>query len=160
MILEEKLLQSKILDKAETIGISISMPLEVNTASIIAALRKKGKQVYIPRCLPKRRMEFTYYDENTNLVRTKFGTLEDHDLKAHVMNQLDLMIVPGLAYGLDKHSRLGFGGGYYDRFLEKYPTPTISLVNSVQAYAETTWKIEEHDIPMKTFILTNEEEDN
>ncbi len=98
-------------------------------------------------------MEFTLYDKNTILVKTKFGVLENRDSKAIVNNNLDLMIVPGLAYGLDKNSRLGFGGGYYDRFLEKYPTRTLSLVNSFQLFKRTSWQVEEHDIPIEKLIL-------
>lgn len=152
-ILKEKLLRNSLLASAESIGISVSMPLEVSTVPIIASLWKMGKRVYIPRCLPKRKMKFTLYDKNTILVKTKFGVLENRDSKAIVNNNLDLMIVPGLAYGLDKNSRLGFGGGYYDRFLEKYPTRTLSLVNSVQLFKRTSWQVEEHDIPIEKLIL-------
>lgn len=152
-ILKEKLLRSSLLTKAESIVISVSMPIEVNTAPIIASLWKMGKRVYIPRCLPKRKMEFTLYDKNTILVKTKFGVLENHDSEAIVNNNLDLIIVPGLAYGLDRNSRLGFGGGYYDRFLEKYPTQTLSLANSAQFFKQTTWRVEEHDIPIEKLIL-------
>ena len=162
-ILKEKLLKSRLLHQADNVGISISMALEVDTAPIIAALWKMKKKVYIPRCLPKRNMEFTLYNKNTSLEKTKFpvlpdwqssgGVLENHDPKAEVKNDLDLIIVPGLAYGLDKNSRLGFGGGYYDRFLKKYPTQTLSLVNSIQAFDQTEWKIEDHDVPLKNLIL-------
>ena len=153
-ILKEKLLKSRLLHQVENVGISISMALEVDTAPIIATLWKIKKKVYIPRCLPNRKMEFTLYNKNTFLEKTKFGVLENHDPKAEVKNDLDLIIVPGLAYGLDKNSRLGFGGGYYDRFLKKYPTQTLSLVNSVQAFDQTKWKIENHDIPIENLILS------
>lgn len=154
-ILKDKFLNSPVLNKADSIGIFISMPLEVNTAPIIPALWKINKRVYIPRCLPKKRMEFTFYDKNTDLVKTKFGVLENHDPNVEVKNNLDLIIVPGLAYGLDKNSRLGFGGGYYDRFLERNPTQTLSLANSIQTFSQTTWLVENYDIPIKNFILTN-----
>ena len=153
-ILKEKLLKSRLLHQVENVGISISMALEVDTAPIIATLWKIKKKVYIPRCLPNRKMEFTLYNKNTSLEKTKFGVLENHDPKAEVKNDLDLIIVPGLAYGLDKNSRLGFGGGYYDRFLKKYPTQTLSLVNSIQAFDQTKWKIEDHDIPIENLILS------
>ena len=41
----------------------------------------------------------------------------------------------------------------YDRFLEKYPTRTLSLVNSVQLFKRTSWQVEEHDIPIEKLIL-------
>lgn len=53
-ILKDKFLNSSVLNKADSIGIFISMPLEVNTAPIIPALWKINKRVYIPRCLPKK----------------------------------------------------------------------------------------------------------
>lgn len=53
-ILKDKFLNSSVLNKADSIGIFISMPLEVNTAPIISALWKINKRVYIPRCLPKK----------------------------------------------------------------------------------------------------------
>lgn len=152
-ILKEKLLKSPVLYRAENVGLYISMAVEVDTGPIIAALWQMKKKVYIPRCLSKRKMEFTLYNKNTVLEKNKFGVWENHDPKANVKNDLDLIIVPGLAYGLDKNSRLGFGGGYYDRFLKKYPTQTISLVNSIQTFDQTKWKIEDHDITMENLIV-------
>lgn len=112
-ILKEKLLKSRLLHQADNVGISISMALEVDTAPIIAALWKMKKKVYIPRCLPKRNMEFTLYNKNTSLEKTKFGVLENHDPKAEVKNDLDLIIVPGLAYR--PHHRRGTGFRSVDR---------------------------------------------
>ena len=155
LILKEKLITSPALREVANIGISVSMPIEVNTAPIIASLWRLNKRVYIPRCLPNRKMEFTFYDKNTTLVKTKFGVLENHNPKVEIKNDLDLIIVPGLAYGLDKNSRLGFGGGYYDRFLKKNSTRTISLINSVQSFSETMWRVEKHDIAIEKFILVN-----
>ena len=94
VILKEKLLKSRLLHQAENVGISISMALEVDTAPIIAALWEMKKKVYIPRCLPKRKMEFTLYNKNTSLEKTKFGVLENHDPKAEVINDLHLIIIP------------------------------------------------------------------
>ena len=74
-ILKEKLLKSRLLYQAKNVGISISMALEVDTAPIIAALWEMKKKVYIPRCLPKRKMEFTLYNKSTSLEKTKFGVL-------------------------------------------------------------------------------------
>ena len=71
-----------------------------------------------------------------------------------VNNHLDLVIVPGLAFALDSHVRLGFGGGYYDRFLAKYNPKTVSLVNSQMQFQHAEWPVENTDIPVQTLITT------
>lgn len=154
-ILTEKFLKSDLLKKAQKIGITLSMPLEVDTSEIIAQLWELGKDVYIPRCLPKRQMEFTKFTYETQLTTTKFGVQENHEPNAFVDNDLDLIVVPLLAYGKDQYARLGFGGGFYDRFLAKNKLTTISLVNSKQLFEKTAWPIEQTDIPIENYITIN-----
>lgn len=154
-ILTEKFLQSDLLKNSQKIGITLSMPMEVDTSEIIAQLWELGKDVYIPRCLPKRQMEFTKFTYETQLTTTKFGVQENHESDAIVDNNLDLIVVPLLAYGKDQQARLGFGGGYYDRFLAKNNLIKISLVNSKQLFEKTTWPIEQSDIPIENYITVN-----
>lgn len=154
-ILTEKFLNSDLLKNAQKIGITLSMPLEVDTSEIIAQLWELGKDVYIPRCLPKRQMEFTKFTYETQLTTTKFGVQENHEPNAIVDNNLDLVVVPLLAYGEDRHARLGFGGGYYDRFLAKNKLTKVSLVNSKQLIEKTAWPIEQTDIPIENYIAIN-----
>ncbi|MBD5429919.1 5-formyltetrahydrofolate cyclo-ligase [Lactobacillus sp.] len=151
-ILTEKFLKSDLLINAQKIGITLSMPLEVDTSEIIAQLWELGKDVYIPRCLPKRQMEFTRFTYETQLTTTKFGVQENHEPDAFVDNNLDLIVVPLLAYGKAEHARLGFGGGYYDRFLAKNNLSKVSLVNSKQLIEKTAWPIEQTDIPIENHI--------
>lgn len=151
-ILTKKFLHSDLLKNTQKIGLTLSMPLEVDTSEIIAQLWELGKDVYIPRCLPKKQMEFTKFTYKTQLTKTKFGTQENHEPDAVVDNQLDLVVVPLLAYGQSEHARLGFGGGYYDRFLAKNKLTTISLVNSKQLFEKAEWPIEKTDIPIKNYL--------
>ncbi|MBP2056882.1 5-formyltetrahydrofolate cyclo-ligase [Lactobacillus colini] len=151
-ILTAKFLQSPLLKNAQKIGLTLSLPLEVDTSEIIAQLWVSGKEVYLPRCLPERQMEFTKFTYQTKLTMTRFGVKENHEPDAIVDNNLDLVVVPLLAYGQDQSARLGFGGGYYDRFLAERNLTTVSLVNSKQLFQHTIWSIEQTDIPIKNYI--------
>ncbi|CCI81811.1 5-formyltetrahydrofolate cyclo-ligase [Lactobacillus hominis] len=153
--LTDKFLNSASFKNAQKIGITISMPEEVNTSQIILKMQKLGKEVYIPRCLPKRKMEFTRFIDSSQLTKTKFGTSEIWTSDAVVDNNLDLLVVPLLAFDLQTSQRLGFGGGYYDRFLEKFTGNTISLLNEKQTYSHAQWNIEDHDIPIREYILAD-----
>jgi 5-formyltetrahydrofolate cyclo-ligase len=66
---------------------------------------------------------------------------------------IDLLIVPGLAYTRDGF-RLGFGGGYYDRYLPQYKGKSISLAFHFQVIPH--FPLEEHDIAVSK-LITNEE---
>ncbi|QNQ83947.1 5-formyltetrahydrofolate cyclo-ligase [Lactobacillus sp. PV037] len=151
-ILMQQLLASAEVEKAHSIGISFSMDFEVNTQEIIEKLWQAGKEVYIPRCLPKRQMEFTKFTTDTVLTTTSFGVKENHEKNAQVKNDLDLLVVPLLAFSSENHARLGFGGGYYDRFLAKYSSNAISLVNSKQLYQKNIWEIEKTDVPIRKYL--------
>lgn len=151
-VLMERLLTSNEIKVAKSIGISFSMNFEVDTQEIIKKLWLIGKEVYIPRCLPKRQMEFTRFTPDTVLTTTAFGVKENHEENASVKNELDLLVVPLLAFSVKNNARLGFGGGYYDRFLAKYSSNSISLVNSKQLYQNNIWQIEETDMPIKNYL--------
>ncbi len=63
----------------------------------------------------------------------------------------DLIIVPGVAFSKDGY-RIGYGGGYYDRYLADYQGSTLSLAADFQMQPFLTK--ESHDIPVQ-FIVTN-----
>lgn len=148
------------LDNFQNIGVYLSMPFEVDTGLLINKLILLGKQVFIPRCSNNYQMNFTEYNLNTKLTKSKFGVYENKNRMAKVINNLDLMIVPGLAFNISNHQRLGFGAGYYDRFLEQYPTKTISLVNTIQLFNNEVWKPDYHDVPIDHLITLNSEREN
>ncbi len=148
-----QLKKSKLLAQAHAIGVTVSLPLEVDTSQLIATLWEQGKSVYLARVNANARLEFVRYRYNSRLRPTKMGVLEVVDKAAEIKNDLDLIIVPGLAYDLQQHYRLGFGGGYYDRFLAVHPgIKTVSLVNQVMAFQKSTWPVESFDIPVQTLI--------
>lgn len=152
----EKLIASKEYEIAQTIGITISRFPEVDTQILIEAAWKSGKQVAVPKCIPStREMDFR--------IITSFEDLETvyMDLQEPAMDrtetiekkQIDLQIVPGVAFSREGY-RIGFGGGYYDRYLTDFPGTCISLAFNIQT--GKTVPVEDHDIPVDMIITENE----
>lgn len=138
---------------AQSIATTVSAPFEVPTTPIIEAAQAAGKTVYLPKTMPHRQMAFLPFTSSEDLVRSSFGIPEPvYDEK--LVNQTpDLVIVPGLAFAEDSNYRVGFGGGYYDRFLAKYPGKTVALVPSAMHFDSADWEIKEHDIKIQRLIL-------
>ena len=139
---------------ASHIGITISNIPEVDTYQIIRTCWEQGKVVSVPKCLPKQRdMDFRVLNRFDQLESTYSNLFEPilHNTLSTDITQLDLLIVPGLIYA-PNGSRIGFGGGYYDRYLKNYLGNTISLAFSAQIIEEIP--SEEHDIRVQK-IITN-----
>ena len=146
-ILLEKLMETDLIKNSQTIGVTASLPFEVDTSELIARLWEAGKKVYLAKARADQdhTLDFLRYTYMSKLVKSKFGVEEIADGDAEVNNELDLVIVPGL----------GFGGGYYDRFLAKYNPKTVSLVSSPMQFASSEWPVEKTDIPIQTIVTTN-----
>lgn len=141
--------------QANVIGITISKFPEVDTYRIIKKAWEQGKLVAVPKCYPKeKKMSFRLLTEFSQLESVFYGLLEPIEEKTKVINheQIDLLLVPGLAYTIEGF-RLGFGGGYYDRYLKDYSGKTVSLAFQSQIIPQL--KVENHDIPVEK-IITND----
>ncbi|WP_179394376.1 5-formyltetrahydrofolate cyclo-ligase [Lacticaseibacillus absianus] len=137
---------------AATIATTVSSPIEVPTAPVIAAAVAAGKRVYLPKTMPHRQMAFLPDPGPAARITSPYGIPEPAYDAAAVDQQVDLVIVPGIAYALDTHARLGFGGGYYDRFLAQYRGATITLAAPAMAVPTATWPIAPTDILIQTLI--------
>ncbi|MBD5807164.1 5-formyltetrahydrofolate cyclo-ligase [Limosilactobacillus walteri] len=146
---EERQLASLLYDQSEwinakTIATTLSQSFEIDTAPIILHARHKGQQIVVPRTLPNHQMEFVELNEDTDFDETSFGILEPHEGKVYSPDEIDLMVVPGVAFTASGH-RIGFGGGYYDRYLQHYNGPTISMALTTQLANENEWSPDEFD---------------
>nr|WP_295972710.1 5-formyltetrahydrofolate cyclo-ligase [uncultured Bacillus sp.] len=151
----QRLYKNPLWQSASTIGITISIPPEVDTYQIIRMAWAEGKRVVVPKCLvQEKRMDFRLLQRFDQLESVYFGLLEPIVGKtvSVAKEEIDLLIVPGLAF-TKKGFRLGVGGGYYDRFLEDYQGSTLSLAFSEQMVKSVP--VEGHDLPV-TEIITNE----
>lgn len=123
----QNFINSHYFNDFETILCYVSVDDEVDTRKIINYCIESGKNVYIPECVGNE-MSFYKLDSLACLIQGKFGIpTVDTEEKAPLGNFGNtLCIVPGLSF--DKYGcRIGYGGGYYDRFLEDNETDTLGL---------------------------------
>jgi len=88
---------------------------EIDCLKILKILKNKGHKISLPVIKNKSQMDFYEYNNNDPLMINKFGILEP---KPNNLVFPDIIFVPMVAFDKSK-SRLGYGGGYYDRYIAK-----------------------------------------
>ncbi len=153
--LTEQLLNSSIWSEAHTIGVTVSQGFEWDTRKIIEAGWKQGKTIAVPKCIPSEKsMIFYKLDHYDQLEKVYYGLLEPkpEETVEVAKTQLDLLIVPGVLYDR-KGYRIGFGGGYYDRYLADFSNKTVSLVFTQQL--RESLPTDSYDMPVQHIITEN-----
>ncbi|MCD6336579.1 MAG: 5-formyltetrahydrofolate cyclo-ligase [Candidatus Latescibacteria bacterium] len=130
-------------------------PNEVDTRRLISEALEEGKRIVVPVTkLWQRRLDHSEIEYLDELEPSVFGLLEPkEECRRRIgIGEIDLVIVPGLAFD-PRGNRIGFGGGFYDRFLSKVQAPKIALAYSFQVLE----KIEAgpHDVRMDK-VVTDE----
>lgn len=102
---------------------------EVDTLAIMDSLLYQNKNIYLPRVNNLNEIDFLQVKEFTDLEEGYMGISEPTVTCPRIdPNDLDVLIVPAVA--MDRQgNRLGFGKGFYDRFLKRFPNvKTICLI--------------------------------
>ena len=147
--LTDQLLQHPFYKEAKTIATYLSFPHEFQTAKLIEQAQKDGKTILIPKTYPHGKMDFVVY-KSEQLERNSFGLLEPQGAFTIVEpSQIDLIHVPGLAFNSSGY-RIGYGGGYYDRYLEHFLGHTISTLYPCQIQ---DFQPDSHDIPVEEVLI-------
>ena len=122
--LKEKLFSLEEFKKAECVMFYVSKDYEVDTHNMIDESIAMGKKVVVPITLKeeKRLRPSELKDREKELIKGHYGIHQpgEEHIRPVPLEEVDLMVVPALAFDKSGH-RLGHGGGYYDRFLEKAP---------------------------------------
>lgn len=114
--------------ESKTLITYVSRENEIDTIRIIHAAFANKKQVAVPKCEGKGVMRFYLIDSMDDLVMGYAGILEPDTSKCRLLEDFSdsVCIVPGLSFDPEGY-RLGFGGGYYDRFLSTYTGVSAGL---------------------------------
>lgn len=152
----QRLVENPLFAQAETIGVTISAFPEVDTSVLIDHCWKIGKKVAVPRCIPSsREMDFYILADYSELENVYMKLMEPRIDRCPYAapDEIGLMLVPGVAFSRSGY-RIGFGGGYYDRYLAAYQGNTISLAFEIQLMESIA--VESHDVPVQGIITENE----
>lgn len=126
----QRVLQSEWFVQAQTLFVYYSTEEEIATHILIQAGLDAGKTVCLPKCLPEHRMEARQIASLEDLTEQTFGIPEPGAHCAVIpREQIDLCLVPALACDRTGY-RLGYGGGFYDRFLDGISARTAALCAS------------------------------
>lgn len=146
------LFNSFLWNDAKVIGITSSTSIEWNTAPIIERAWEEMKIVSVPKTISEKKTLKFYRINSFKELKKGYGNiLEPYDNKSNYIekNNIDLLIVPGVVFDQFGY-RIGYGGGYYDRFLVDFPNYTVSLVSRLQLV--DSLPVEAHDIPVQHLI--------
>ncbi len=147
----EKLIMSETYKRARGIFIYIGFGSEINTKIIIQDALKSEKEVYVPKVI-KKDMILIKIDSLENLVTSSYGILEPIGDKSDFdVNKLDLIIMPGVAFD-EMCNRLGYGGGYYDKFLEQNNIECKKIALAYELQVLDKLEVEVHDIKVDLII--------
>ncbi|MFD3158412.1 5-formyltetrahydrofolate cyclo-ligase [Haloimpatiens sp. FM7330] len=146
-------INSNLYKNAKTIFIFVSYNNEVNTHNIIKQAIRDDKTLCVPKVISKESgMISIQINDFTDLEHGAYGILEPKEYCSKINpKKIDLAFVPGLAF--DKNGgRIGYGGGFYDRFLKLIPKncPIIGLGYKIQIIDEIP--MDENDIKLNNLI--------
>jgi 5-formyltetrahydrofolate cyclo-ligase len=145
--IQKKLDKIFAFKNAKKIGVYYPIGSEIFTQDIIQELLSKGKEVFLPKVMGES-MEFRKIIDFSSLEPGNFDIMEPKE-ECPVDNNLDVILVPTV--GISQIGvRLGYGDGFYDRFLAKNKTVAISLTLEKQIIKNIPKS--EHDIIMNWIV--------
>lgn len=126
---QENVVQSREFQSAKIVGAYFATGSEVKTDLLIGEAKRLGKVLVLPRTEGDM-INFYEISSTDELAAGRFGVMEPPP--THPARRIDLLVVPGIAFD-KKGYRLGYGKGYYDRYLsEKKPQFAIGLAYNFQ----------------------------
>ena len=153
--LAEKAALLPVYQEAEVLYAYLSYNEEIVTDALIRRAWADGKRVAVPKVLDQGVMEFYYISSFDGISAGYYDIPEPDGNPAFLADEKNvLMLMPGLAFGRDRN-RIGYGGGFYDRYLERKQAEgtrfqTLALAYDFQIF--DTIPAESHDAKVDVVI--------
>ncbi len=142
---------------AQTVALYLPVDNEVDTSSLISHLDSLNKTICLPVVLPEHRLEFCRFRAGDSLQSGSFGILEPSIREWLDITKIDLFLMPLVGFDANG-TRLGYGGGYYDRalsFLSKKEVKPV-LVGLAFGFQEVALlPSAAHDVPLHYIVTEN-----
>lgn len=149
--IQNNLFNSGQYKKSKTIMFFVSFNSEAYTHDMIKE-SLKSKTVVVPK-VEHHEIEPSVIIDFENLIQGKFGILEPIEIMKIAYKNIDLILVPGIIFDKEGH-RIGYGFGYYDKFLKKVPKAIkIGLAFDFQVIDKIPREM--HDVPVD-IVVTEE----
>lgn len=127
---------------------------EIDTSLLLSVIQGKDKQPVIPKMVGDHDLEHYLLLDQTPIKINQWGIPEPQSGIKIDSEQIEVVFVPLLIFDLQGH-RVGYGKGYYDRFLAKCKPGTIKVGLSFFDPIERIKDIESHDIPIDFGVTPN-----
>ena len=115
---------------------------------------RDGKAVAVPKTEKGRKMIFLKINSFADLQEGRFGVMEPVGGEEMIPEKDDLFLVPGALFDRKKN-RIGYGGGYYDTYFEKYRGYRKIGIAFSEQITETDIPTEAYDIPLDDIVTEN-----
>lgn len=140
-------------EKAEDICLYMPVRNEVDVGYLAKKARSEGKNIWLPK-VEGRNMNFYFCDEKTELRTGAYGIYEPVSERILTAGDKTLVVMPGAVFSRNR-DRIGYGGGYYDRFLSAHSKcMTAAVCYSFQILEEIPH--EDHDIKPEALVSEKE----
>ena len=139
------IIDNNILDKFNNIGIYYPIGTEINIMDLMK--HYKNKNFYLPKTLDE--IEFIKYDLNDKLIDGPFNTKEPNGNSVN-RDLIDCYIIPCVAISKN-NQRIGYGKGYYDRYLNGYKGYKIGIC--YKEYGDLDLELDKFDVYLDLKIL-------
>ncbi len=123
------LIQSELFKTSEAVLLYAALDDEINIDSVICASLDMGKKTALPVCADNKGTMSFYYISSPDDLKTGFFSVREPDIKkCRICDDFknSICVVPGIAFDRRGY-RLGYGKGYYDRFLENFSSLSVGL---------------------------------
>lgn len=138
---------------AERIMLYYSFRNEVITHNIIDKLLTQNKKVFLPyTVVAEKELRISQINDiKDDLIEGVYGVMEPRKKENQSVKDLDIVVVPGMVFTIEGY-RLGYGGGYYDRFLSSLSEKTRTIGFVFDRFLLNEFPLEVHDLPVEMII--------